>query len=1025
MHNSDSFSIGSYNCRGYNDSKIEFIRCFMSKLDIFLLQEHWLTDSQLSILANIDNAFLCTGVSGFDSSVILSGRPYGGCAIFWRSDLKLKISILKTASRRICAVRMINDIFKILLINVYMPYENNGDNADEFSDHLFAIEQLCTSNIDCNVIVGGDFNVDFSRLCIHSALLRSFCDNLDLHPDVDHRYSSVDYTYNFNMNRFSTLDHFLLSSVLFECMVTSIDVIHDVSNLSDHEPLILILNLATEHNVLPNDTRTQQPRVSWAKSNAAHRDRYRIELSNRLKVIHLPVTALLCQNLHCRDANHLHLLTTYAHDLAYACSTSGFESIPMIGQTHNRIPGWTEYIEPFKQKSVFWHTLWIDCGRPKTGPVADSMRRTRAAYHYAIRRTKRSEEQIVRDRLAHALVSNKNRDFWREVKRIRANKLTYNYAIDGINSPNEIAQLFGEKYSELYSCVSYDHSDMASINDSLDKNLSASGFISDIIITPSEVKSAVSKMKCDKGDVDNILSSDHFVHACDDLFVHISFLFTGLVTHGFLPDFFLRCSIKPIPKGHNQNLSLSDNYRGIAISSLFGKILDNIILIRYRHLLVTSELQFGFKHKHSTQMCTMVLKETISYYVHNNSTVFCTFLDATKAFDRVHYCKLFRLLIDRQIPACIVRILIKFYADNFVKISWMGSESDCFTAHNGVKQGGVLSPVLFCIYIDILFQQLLCAGYGCYIGTYFVGALAYADDIVLVAPTPTAMRAMLTICDNFALTNHICFNAAKSKCVIVHAKRSCRCTQYKFNHESNFGFQINNKELERVNSFKHLGHIISDVFDDGDDILDKRSVFVRQANNVLCYFGHLSVNVKQHLFNSYCTSFFGCELWRLDHREIDNFCTAWRQALRRLWSLPLRTHNELLPLISRSIPVLDTLYMRSLMFTRRCLTHDSMLISFIARQGVQFARAMSPIGSNMIHCHRRYHFSLYDCITGRRNAGHIARCICQFVPDERRSTAEFIVELINLRERSFLFVPDSTFFSRSELSDIILYAATS
>ena len=58
------------------------------------------------------------------------------------------------------------------------------------------------------------------------------------------------------------------------------------------------------------------------------------------------------------------------------------------------------------------------------------------------------------------------------------------------------------------------------------------------------------------------------------------------------------------------------------------------------------------------QMYTMVLKESISYYVHNNSTVFCTFLDATKAFDRVHYCKLFRLLIDRQIPACIVRILI-------------------------------------------------------------------------------------------------------------------------------------------------------------------------------------------------------------------------------------------------------------------------------------------------------------------------------------------------------------------------------
>ena len=52
-------------------------------------------------------------------------------------------------------------------------------------------------------------------------------------------------------------------------------------------------------------------------------------------------------------------------------------------------------------------------------------------------------------------------------------------------------------------------------------------------------------------------------------------------------------------------------------------------------------------------MCTMVLKETISYYITNNTTVFCTFLDASKAFDQVHYCKLFRLVLQRGLPACI------------------------------------------------------------------------------------------------------------------------------------------------------------------------------------------------------------------------------------------------------------------------------------------------------------------------------------------------------------------------------------
>ena len=78
------------------------------------------------------------------------------------------------------------------------------------------------------------------------------------------------------------------------------------------------------------------------------------------------------------------------------------------------------------------------------------------------------------------------------------------------------------------------------------------------------------------------------------------------------------------------------------------------MLSRCSKILASSELQFGFKAKCSTNLCSMIMKESIAYYVHNNSSVLCTFLDASKAFDRVQYCKLFKLLISRQVPACIV-----------------------------------------------------------------------------------------------------------------------------------------------------------------------------------------------------------------------------------------------------------------------------------------------------------------------------------------------------------------------------------
>ena len=141
--------------------------------------------------------------------------------------------------------------------------------------------------------------------------------------------------------------------------------------------------------------------------------------------------------------------------------------------------------------------------------------------------------------------------------------------------------------------------------------------------------------------------------------------------------------------------------------------------------------------------------------------VYCTFLDATKAFDRVDYVKLFKLLVDRLLPSVSVRLLLNMYTRHVCRVSWNGVCSVPFSVLNGVKQGGVIRPVLLVfIWINFLINWVE-AGVGCYIGNIFVGALSYADDIVLLALTARAMRLMLGICDHYALEYSILLNGKK------------------------------------------------------------------------------------------------------------------------------------------------------------------------------------------------------------------------------------------------------------------------
>ena len=398
-----------------------------------------------------------------------------------------------------------------------------------------------------------------------------------------------------------------------------------------------------------------------------------------------------------------------------------------------------------------------------------------------------------------------------------------------------------------------------------------------------DVRDAVLKLKASKSDSKEQFMSDHVIHGGDALLVHLSFLFNCMLSHTVVPKQLLIAVLIPITKNRRKSMYDSSNYRSIALSSIIGKVFDRMVLNLHGHILSTSNLQFGFKPKHSTTECTFVLNHVMHHYSTRSTQCYILLLDASKAFDRVEYVRLFSLLRQRGLCSKLCLLLAQLYTNQSMRVRWKQSISREFQCSNGVKQGGVLSPNLFCIFFDELLRLLEDSGVGCYLGHRFVGALSYADDVALIAPTITAARMMLRVCEDFASSYKVLFNAEKS--VLLRPVSPAEGE-----------LVLNGSKIQENNSAIHLGTRIG-ANSSKANIQKAVSDLYYATNIVMSKFGHCSCIVLSRLFESYCTSFYGSPLWCV--ADIDPLVTAWRKCIKRIWKLNMRTRTKYVTLLSK------------------------------------------------------------------------------------------------------------------------------
>ena len=116
-------------------------------------------------------------------------------------------------------------------------------------------------------------------------------------------------------------------------------------------------------------------------------------------------------------------------------------------------------------------------------------------------------------------------------------------------------------------------------------------------------------------------------------------------------------------------------------------------------------------------------------------------------------------------PVILIRILLYWYRTQIFCIKWGSTTSEFFNVSNGVRQGGILSPYLFIVYIDDQSNMLNSAGIGCHIHNCCINHMFYADDICVIAPSPSGLQGLLNICAKFGVENDVDYITLSSRYV--------------------------------------------------------------------------------------------------------------------------------------------------------------------------------------------------------------------------------------------------------------------
>lgn len=408
-------------------------------------------------------------------------------------------------------------------------------------------------------------------------------------------------------------------------------------------------------------------------------------------------------------------------------------------------------------------------------------------------------------------------------------------------------------------------------------------------IPPSlnEVSKAIEKLKCNKaagtdGLPAELLRADPRLSAT----ALLPDIIEAWETETFARDWKSGVIVKLPKKG---DLRQCGNWRGITILNVINKIVAHIILGRIHDHLESSlrDEQAGFRAGRGCIDQSNTLRLVIEQSTEYQAPLYMVFVDFEKAFDRIDRNAIWNSLARRGIPVKLIRLIRALYEEAECSVLHNGQVSEAFTVNAGVRQGCILSPLLFITVLDEVMREVT---QQCPTGIWWtlrkkLNDLDFADDLCLLSNSISGIQAQLLCLDTAGRDRGLRINIGKTKLMRI-------------NENNNTPVMIGGIAIEEVSEFCYLG---STMAKDGGTLEDIKSRVTKARAvygglNKVWNADTISARTKVRIFKACVLSvlLYGSETWRMVQSEFKKLQVFVNRCLRRILRIfwPARVSNE-------------------------------------------------------------------------------------------------------------------------------------